>query len=599
MIKLLKQYKPFVLLSIIIVIGALLRFYKLDWAQGLFTHPDEYHIVASVNQLSFPTQMHPHFFSYGTVTIYLIYFTQEFLKYLSTTFNFQLSTFNSFLLGRFYSALFSTLTILIVYKICKSFLEKHFSLLAAFMCAITPGLIQQAHFATPESALTFFLFGSLLFMIKFLKAHKNFYLILASVFLGFALGVKISSIVFLLPLAITIVLSFRAKRSGAEESHLPPIVEEDPSMRSFHSLGRDDINNSPFKYAFKVLLKFIGLILISLIVTISTFALAAPYVFLDYPAFMSNLNYEGSLAIGKIPVFYTRQFIDTIPVLFQIEKILPYALGPALLIFGVLGLVYFCIKVIKTIASRKINNETMKQSNNLVLITIAFLSLFLPNAFLFAKWTRFIAPTFPFFAIFVAFFLQRFEKSRIIFYSLSVILLVGTTLWTTAFFSIYTTRDIRITASEWLETYAKPGSTFLVEGGNMIDLPLRGNFPRTSLDFYALENDSLTRERIIDALDSSDYFLVQSRRVFMNHQRLSNMFPKTANLYDNLFNGDLGFKQIKTFHSYPKLEIGNWKLEIPDEGAEETWSVFDHPVIRIFKKNAQLTREGYARFLEL
>jgi hypothetical protein len=47
------------------------------------------------------------------------------------------------------------------------------------------------------------------------------------------------------------------------------------------------------------------------------------------------------------------------------------------------------------------------------------------------------------------------------------------------------------------------------------------------------------------------------------------------------------------------LEIGNWKLEIPDEKAEETWSVFDHPVIRIFKKTQPLSIKDYAKFLEI
>src|SRR3990172_6069720 len=200
MTNLLKKYKPFLLLSIVIITGSFLRFYNLDWAQGLFTHPDEYHIAASVNQLSFPDQMHPHFFSYGTVTIYLIYFTQEIIKYLSSTFNFELLTLNSFLVGRFYSALFSTLTIFVVYKICRTFLKTKLSLLAALLVALTPGLIQQAHFATPESVQTFFLFSCLLFIIKFIKQNKLLHLILASIFLGFALGVKISSVVFLLPL---------------------------------------------------------------------------------------------------------------------------------------------------------------------------------------------------------------------------------------------------------------------------------------------------------------------------------------------------------------------------------------------------------------
>lgn len=531
--------KPlFWFIILILLIGFFLRLYKLDWGEGLYTHPDEYHIATSVSQLVFPTQMHPHFFSYGTVTIYSIYFTQEIIKYLY-------SNFNSFLIGRFYSALFSTLTIFLVYKICRSFMEKRFSCLAALLVALTPGLIQQAHFATPESALTFFLFGSLLFIIKFIKQNKILFLILASVFLGFALGVKISSVVFLFPILTGIIIKL-------------------------------------FRKPFRLILFTIT----SLAIAIATFAIVAPFVFLDFPAFRGNLEYEGGLAVGKIPVFYTRQFIDTMPVLFQIEKILPYALGPALLFLGILGLLALIIFLIK------------KPKAGPLLILIAFFSIFISNAFLFAKWTRFIAPTFPFFAIFAVSFLQEIKKFRVIFYSFTTILLLATALWTMSFFSIYTNRDVRITASRWIESVALPGSTFLVEGGNTADLPLSGNFQKISLDFYALEHDLLTRERIIDALHSSDYFLVQSRRVFYNHQRLPRLFPKTARFYDALFAGEMGFKQIKEFHSYPKLSLFGFGLEFPDENAEETWSVFDHPVIRIFEKKTQLTKDDYAKFLE-
>lgn len=553
MISFLNKLKPICLLILVIVIGGFLRFYKLDWGQGFFSHPDEYHIVASVAQLSFPTQMHPHFFSYGTVIIYLIYFTQEIIKHLSTTYSLELTTYNSFLIGRFYSAFFSTLTILIVYKISKTFMNIHFSLLAALLAALTPGLIQQAHFATPESTLTFFSFGSLLFATKFLKLKNIFYLILASIFLGLALGVKVSSIVFILPLLVAIII---------------PTINKPQAL--------------------------IEGIFLSFITVFTTFVLTAPFVFIDYPAFKSSFDYEGSLAVGKLPVFYTRQFINTIPVLFQLEKILPYALGPALLIFGIIGFLLLTKHSIK------------KQKKEMVIVIIGFLSLFIPNAFLFAKWTRFIAPSFPFFAIFASYLLEKLtNKTRRFSYYLTIILLSSTVLWTTAFFSIYTNPDIRITASEWLRSNAKERSTFLVEGGNTVDIPLSGNFQRISLDFYPLEQDSLTREKIADALYSTDYFLVQSRRVFMNHQRLPRLYPKTARFYKALFEGDLGFEQIKEFHSYPKLEVGSlalsgvegWKLEVADETAEETWSVFDHPVIRVFKKNTQLTREGYSNFL--
>jgi hypothetical protein len=132
----------------------------------------------------------------------------------------------------------------------------------------------------------------------------------------------------------------------------------------------------------------------------------------------------------------------------------------------------------------------------------------------------------------------------------------------------------------------------------MIDLPLAGNGTQLSLDFYNLDDDMLAREKVIDGFYYSDYFLIQSRRVFFNYQRLPNLYPKTTRFYNALFTGTLGFREIKEFHSYPQLEIGNWKLELPDEAAEETWSVFDHPAIRVFKKVKFLTKAEYAKFLE-
>lgn len=529
--------KPrFWFIILILLVGFFLRLHKLDWGEGLYTHPDEYHIATSVSQLVFPTQMHPHFFSYGTVTIYLIYFTQQIINFIS-------STLNSFILGRFYSVLFSTLTILIVYKICRSFMERRFSYLAALLTTLTPGLIQQAHFATPESALTFFLFGSLLFIIKFLKQDKILFLILASVFLGFALGVKISSIVFLLPMLAGVIIKF-------------------------------------FRKPFRLILFIIA----SFAIAIVTFAIAAPFVFLDFPAFWGNLNYEGSLAAGIIPVFYTRQFIQTAPVLFQLEKIFPYALGLPLLIAGIGGFFFSLLHL---------------NDKKYFILIVAFLSLFIPNAFLFAKWTRFIAPTFPFFALFSVLFLGfLFKQHKKIALFLTSALVLTTIVWTTAFFSIYTNPDVRITASNWLEKNLSENATILIEGGNMIDVPLAGNFKRVGFDFYNLENDIQTRSKIASGLEEADYFIIQSRRVFLNHQRLKNQFPRTARFYDMLFNGRLGFEKIKQFSSYPKLSFLGLNLEFPDENAEETWSVFDHPVIRVFKKTKQLSKEEYAKFFE-
>src|SRR3989338_1468912 len=192
LVKINRLLNPLYLL-IIISIGAVLRFYKLDWGEGYFFHPDEYHLTISVNQLSYPSQMHPHLFSYGSFPVYLIYFTK-------LIFNLETSPF---LIGRFYSALFSTLTIVVIYKISLELFKerKNYAYLSTFFVAITPGLIQQAHFSTPESNLTFFLMITLLLLIKWFEKDKLKYYLASASSLGVAAGTKIVATTFL-PLAL-------------------------------------------------------------------------------------------------------------------------------------------------------------------------------------------------------------------------------------------------------------------------------------------------------------------------------------------------------------------------------------------------------------
>ncbi|MDO8429568.1 MAG: glycosyltransferase family 39 protein [Candidatus Daviesbacteria bacterium] len=522
-------------LLIILIIGAFLRFYKLDFGQGFFTHPDEYHIVISASQLSFPTQMHPNFFSYGTVSIYLIYFTKEILSLLNSIFNFEFLTFNFFLIGRFYSALFSTASIFLVFKITSYFGSSKLSLLAALLTATTPGAVQQAHFATPESTLIFCLLLCLFFLLKYYTKPTALSLIFSGISFGLALGVKASSLVFILAVLVCAILTHKNQ-----------------------------------------ILKLFQFFLIFLISAFLTLLIVAPFIFLDFPAFLSNLQYEGSLARGVIPVFYTRQFIQTSGILFQLTDILPYALGPVLLTFGVLGFLLLL-------------KESFKRSGlGLLILLSGFLSLFLFNSLLFAKWTRFISPTFPFFAIFSSCFLVKYFPKKLLLIPIFLHL-----LWTVAFFSIYIQPDVRVQAQDWLLLNLPKNSVVLVEGGNMVEVPTSGQFTKISLDFYSLDTDPSARLKVALALAKSDYFIVQSRRVFSNHQRLPEMYPKTANFYDNLFEDKLGFVKVAQFDSYPTIPFLN--IKIPDEQAEETWSVFDHPVIRVYQKNVKLSESFYVQ----
>lgn len=353
----------------------------------------------------------------------------------------------------------------------------------------------------------------------------------------------------------------------------------------------------PIKKIFAQIIKIFALLSMSL----AAYFLVFPYSLLDQEGFFSTMRYETGLGRGDPLVFYTRQFIDTTPILFQLRNILPYALGPAILFFGSIGLILMIISVLSNFSRKK-----FKAASQLVVFVFAFLCYFVPNVLLFAKWTRFLAPSFVFFPIFSVYFifhLINFLKPNTNFRTVILVIistfLTLNAIWTYMFFSIYLRPDLRIEATSWINKQLPANSFILTEAGNMLEAPLFGGMQKKSFDFYHLEEKQELRDQLPGLLFKSDYFIVQSRRIFYNHQRLKKYYPFTSRFYDLIFSERLGFKKIKTFTSYPQLSFLGWKVEIVDEEAEETWSVFDHPVIRIYKRIYPLTEQDYEKILQL
>src|SRR4030042_71079 len=545
----------FLPILLIIFVGGFFRFYKLNWGENFFFHPDEYHIAAAVDRVSFPTNLNPELFSYGSLTVYLIYFSRLFLSLFNPSFE----NLNPFLLGRFFSALFSTLTIINVYLISKRlFKNEKIILISAFLTSLIPGSIQQAHFATPESTLSFFLTLSVYLWIVWIEERKIRTIYLSAISLGLAPANKITG-VLILPILFIL-----------------PFVPGKNFIKRFYK-------------NFRISYLLIGTFFVS-------FFLAFPYSILDFPGLRNSMNYEGSVAFGKLMVFYTRQFINTKPYIFQFQKILPFALGWGILIFSTLGLIFIGVRILTNFIERKSINY-----KQLVLL-LSFLLFFIPNSILFAKWTRFINPTFPIFCIFAAFFIQEIsnipksEKTNNILTGITeLVIVIPTLIWSLMFFSIYTHKDIRLTSNDWINNNVPQGSLILTATGNTLEVPLTGNYRKIPFDFYNIEKDPRLKNQLAQYLFSSDYFIIQSRRIFINHLRLSNQFPLTSNFYNLLFSGKLGFEEIEEFNSFPKLG----SLEINDESAEETWSVFDHPVIRIYKKVNFYPINSYVKILKI
>ena len=518
---------------------AVTRFNGLWWGKGFFFHPDENNMARAISQLSWP-DLNPHFFAYGQLPLYLVYFSYQLIYFFSSRFHFQPVSFSQAIYGlRFWSALFSIGTVLIGWRLAGHiFSEKRWQRIYLLLLIFSPGLIQIAHFGTTEAILTFVALALAYFAI-------NYNLIILTLVSAIGLATKVSATLFLL--GPMIIIWMKEKK---------------------------------FYLKIKKIFFWIGSTLFLTLVF-------SPFNFLDFQEFVRIVRYEAGVARGSIPVFYTRQFIDTKPIIFQLIKIFPWILGSPLFIFLMLSLIICGWQINYLIFSKK--RKKILNSSFLILNSI-FWPWFLFNSFLFAKWTRFMTPILPFLILFIVGvaskvirWLELKTKKKqllaLLVYSCLFLSLLPGFLFT----RLYFLPDIRYQASVWINQNLPPKAIILSEAGNVVDLPLfnQRGFQVINFDFYSLDEDQQQQQRLRKIITEADYILLPSRRVFANHLRLSSQFPKTAEFYRQLFSGELGFKLVKEFRPFGfwgELFLGS------DLSAEETWTVFDHPTIRLFAR---------------
>lgn len=464
------------LLTVIVFLAIFTRFFGLKWGDGHYFHPDENNMASSLSQLTLQ-DLNPRFFAYGQFPLYLGFFT---LKSLGLDNDFA----NSVFILRFYSALFSLLSLYFFYKIYPNL---KFVILLIF----TPGLIQLAHFGTTESLLIL-TFAINLYLAKLmLKKLKLTYFLWASIVSAIALATKLSGIIFTGPILLALLLQ--------NFSLIPPFF----------------------------------------ILTILLATLLSPYNLILWPDFLSSMKYETGVASGRLPVFYTQQFVGTWPYIFQLAKIFPYTNGLPVIIFS-----FFSLKNIKKIFSNQFN----------LIVTLSSLVYFLYFGQLYVKWTRFMSPLFFLLPLLSLPLLKKFPK--LIFLGILPGIL---------FFANYFLPDTRVQASDFILKNIPQNSTILSESGNVVNLPLSGNFQVTNYDFYNY-NPTLLEPLI----NNAEYILVPSRRVFKNYD-----LP----YHRDLFSGKLPFQRWRTFSPLPDFLLNG-------ESAEETWTVFDRPTIRLYQHDS-------------
>jgi hypothetical protein len=550
------------LVALFSIIGLFLHFYNLNWGAPYYFHPDERNIASSVSQLSFPDHMNPSFFAYGSLPIYTVYFTGFIIKpFLSsqffahstlragTTLTSQVPFDQAILISRAYSALFATMLIPLLYTIGRRLHSQESGLLASFFATTSVGLMQFSHFGTFELWLTFFSTILFLICIDIIKKPVVWRLVLTGFVLGILISVKVTSLA-LAPLPL-IAIFF----------HLPFRQFTKNKLAAIRTLG-------------KLLVQVLFFCCLAALVYITT----NPYAVTDHEAFKNSMNYESKVALGTLPVFYTQEFYKAPPVVFQLVYVYPFLLNPLLTLLLVPAIVFIII-------------ETVRNKNKTNLLLLAFsAALFLSQALLFVKWTRYLVPTIPFFLLIIAITLVSLGKTmrkNYGAYIFSFLTLIGLCcLYITAYILVVLTApDSRIAAANWTKLHIPTNSPTMSELYDLGILPFNSIINHITLcNTYDLETNTYPcdGQPVNTVLASSKIIILPSQRIYKTRFTNSQRYPAGAAFYQSLFSGRVGYHKV--YETPCNLLCRILYLGNPVYSFEQTTTVFDRPTITIFEK---------------
>ncbi len=529
-----------------IFIGAILfsfvffTFYDLNWGAPFYFHPDERNIASSISQLNLFSNMNPHFFAYGSLPIYSVYFLGVLLNLLvNRQINFNVTFQEALIMGRFISAVLTLALIFLTYKVTSRVAGRNAAIFSVIISATSTTYLQFSHFGTFEIWSAFFSLLMAYLFFLFLEKEKIVYFILGSAIFGIIAALKLSSIVLILiPL-----FSITVKLLNKEEKKL--------KIRKVFEL-------------------FLFLICFSF----TAYFFSSPFNLLDNASFISSMKYETGVATGFLPVFYTGSFYNTIPILFHLEKILPFLINPILTLLLLPAIFYSFFIFLK------------RKKTGIGIILLSFLILFISSSFLFAKWVRYIVPSIPFLYIIIAVFIFEIKKliSQTLFRILIAAIIITGLVY--AFSFVKTVRlspDTRLEARDFAIKNIPPRSYILSEVYDMGIVPFNNYLPNIVLfNFYELENDPNKKAELEAFLEKTDYIILPSQRILKSRIINNENFPNGNKFYSDLFSNKTGFKKI--YETPCDIFCRIIYLGNPIFNIEDTSSVFDHPPVFIFKK---------------
>lgn len=569
----LKLSTKIILIGIIFLAGVL-RFYNLVWDQGYHLHPDERAIILAVEHLQYPHTLteffsinsgwNPHFFAYGSFPFYL-------LKIISSGLSIFDPAFAKYdllgVVGRFISGISDLITLLFLFKIGKKLFSSSVGFFAAFLYAVSVLPIQLSHFYAVDTILTCLITIILYQLLLFYEKPELKRAVIIGFVFGLSLATKISAVVLVSAIGAALIADFGLIFLHAPHKprhwlpHLPHLIKHLAT------------------YA-----------LLMAIVAIATFIFFEPYALIDFTNFWKQTQQQSAMTHDAFTFPYTLQYVGKIPYWYELKNIFLFGLGPLLATFSFIGVFY-----VMYLAGRR--DKTGRWAKELILIVFFLTYVAVVGSFAIG-FMRYMLPVYPMLSLFAAVVINKLFASAEIHGRLKNILIaylvVGFLIWPLSFMHIYTMKNTRVTASKWITTHVPAGSTIALEHWDDT-LPLFDQQKYQALTLPLYDADTPSKWAAIhDQLQQTDYLIIASNRLYTPLQKLTNCdklppgrcYTQSAEYYKKLFAGELGFQKVAEFTDYPTIPLLN--IPINDQGADESFTVYDHPKVMIFQRTANV-----------
>lgn len=507
---------------------------------GVGFHPDERHIVMTVEKLSFKDP-NPHSFAYGSLVFYLL----AVVSWL-TSFVYPPAQHydNLFIVGR----AISTITHLLIALLCYTtsyqlYKNRLFAFGSLFLCLLSPFFIQVSHFYTSDLFLTLFCAAALSSMIAIAQYGRLPSYIGAGFFIGLAVVSKITAISLLAPFFLAWLASrwkFRTFKSW--QSWVFPII--------------------------------------ALVVLGVVFRVVQPYAILDFETFWKDIWEQIHMVQGKIVFPYNLQHQNTPPYLYYIAQF-PFTFGTPVAL-ALFASVAFCL--------------VKRPSRGEFLLIVWIFILFVIVGRYQVKFPRYLLPIYP--ALFILLGggvqrLERYARNRTALYlPLGLILGGWSILQGFATVTLYWQDHPYIAASQWVYRNIPAGKTILsVHWDDKVPVDLPGYSSHqyqmwdNAYELAVFEPDTEAKIRAIsDQLAGGDYLILPTPRAPIGILQTPEKHPYSTKLFKLLYGNGLGYTLEKTVKTRPQIET----FVIDDDTGDESLSVYDHPKVAIFRNERRL-----------